>query len=75
MLDTALSAMGSGELVFGHQKEIVLSVNALPALEIRRFVTRQKKLFPRVKARGVMVSVRVDKSREETGLLDWLCQI
>ena len=64
--------MGSGEPVVGHLKEIVLSVNALPALEIRRFVTRQKKLFPRVKAR---VSVRVDKGREETGLLDWLCQI
>jgi hypothetical protein len=69
--------MGSGEPVFGHLKEveIVLSVSAIPAPEIPRFVMRQKELLPRVEARGVMVSVRVGKGCEESGLLDWLRQM
>jgi hypothetical protein len=76
-LDTALSAMGSGEPVFGHLKEveIVLSVSAMSASEIPRFVMRQKELLPSVEARGVMISVRVDKGCEESGLLDWLRQM
>jgi hypothetical protein len=69
--------MGSGKPVFGHlnEVEIVLLVNAIPAPEIPRFVMKQKELLPSVEAREVMVSVRVDKGREESGLLDRLRQM
>jgi hypothetical protein len=76
-LDTALSAMGGSNPVFGYLKEveIILSVSAIPAPEIRRFVMGQQELLPSVEARGVMVLVRVDKGREESGLLDRLRQM
>ena len=69
--------MGSGEPVFGNLKEveIVLSVNARPAPEIPQFVMGQEELLPNVEARGVMVSVRTEKGRGESGLLDRLRQM
>jgi len=74
-LDTALSAMGDGEPVFGNLKEveIVLSVSAISAPEILRFVMEQVELLPSVEARGV--TVRVGKGCEENRLLDRLRQM
>ena len=74
-LNTALSAIGSGEPVFGKLKEveIVLSANTIPAAEIHRFVMGQGELLPSVEVRGVMVSVRVESRGE--GLLDQLRQM
>jgi len=76
-LDTALSAIGSGEPVFGKLKEveIVLSASTIPAAEIHRFVMGQGELLPSVEARGVMVSVRVERRGEERALLDQLRQM
>ena len=76
-LDTALSAMNSGGPVFGKLKEveIVLSASTIPAAEIHRFVMGQGKLLPNVEAREVMISVRVERGREERGLLDRLRQM
>ena len=53
-LDSALSAMGSGEPVFGYRRgvEIVLSASTIPAAQIHRFVMGQGKLLPSVDARG-----------------------
>ena len=69
--------MGSGEPLFGNLKEveIVLSVSAIPAREISRFVMGQKELLPGVEAHGVMISVRTEKGRGESGLLDRLRQM
>jgi hypothetical protein len=76
-LDTALSAMGSGEPLFGRLKEveIVLSVNDISAPDIPRLLMKQKELLPSVEARGVMISVRLDKGHGERELLGWLRQM
>ena len=77
-LDTALSAMSGGELVFGkltQEVEIVLSASTIWATEIHPFMMEQGELLPSVEAQGAMVLVRVERDDEEEGLLDRLHQM
>jgi len=69
--------MSGGVPVFGNlqEVEIVLSTSTMAAPEIRRFAMGKGELLPSVEARGVMVSVRVERRGEERGLLDRLRQM
>jgi len=58
--------MGSAEPVFGKLKEveILLSASTIPAAEIQ--------LLPSIKARVVVMLIKVERRGEETGSLEWL---
>jgi len=69
--------MSGGKPVFGKLKEIeiVLSASTIRATEIHRFMMGQGELLPSVEAQAAMVSVRVERTGEEGGLLDRLHQM
>jgi hypothetical protein len=69
--------MSGGVPVFGSLKEVelVLSTSTMAAAEIQRFAMGKGELLPTIEARGVMVSVRVERRGEERGLLDRLRQM
>lgn len=69
--------LGSGESIFGNLKEVevILSASTIPTTEIHRVMMGKGELLPSVEARGVVLTVRVEKGGEERGLLDRLRQM
>jgi hypothetical protein len=61
------------ETIFGNLKEveIVLSSSTIMLDAIDRFMGAKEELLPGVKARGVVVTARMEET-DEKRLLDWL---
>ncbi|KIM49915.1 hypothetical protein M413DRAFT_439045 [Hebeloma cylindrosporum] len=71
-LDTVLSAEEGAIFRNLKEVEIVLSVNTILPTEIHRVVTNRGELLPRVEARGVVLTVRVDSCSQDSGFLERL---